>query len=298
MKWYLTLLLLLQVVTSVGIFLAMKLINIKKVNSYQALSVNYIVAVITSLISISPEIGFVLDGGRSLFDMWPALIIGFLFMFNFLLMLSSTKKAGVGLTSAFSKMSVLIPVLVGILFLGQTNNLIYKIIGLILTLVSFYFILYEKRGSAAPKVSKWAFLLPVSVFFFSGITDESQELARRYLITTTNDSHIFIFFVFSAALISCLILTFADIKKNGFTFSWYTLAFGLLLGLSNYFTSKLLLINVRVFGGSIVFPIVNSATVLLTTLIGMLVFKEKIKARQWVGVGIAVLAVVFIALAI
>lgn len=298
MEWYLVLLLACQVLTSVGIFLIFKLIDVKKVNQYQPLIINYLVAVITSLASIDYGIGFHLDGERSIIEMWPAILIGFLFLFNFLLMLSSTKSVGVGLTSAFSKMSVLIPVFVGILFLKQTNNLTYKIIGVILTLVSFYFILYKKEKKESKKLSAWGVILPLSVFFFSGITDEVQELSRKYLIYTTNDSKIFIFFVFSAALFFTIVLYLIDIKKNGFRFSWLSLLFGLLLGLFNYFTARLLLINVNIFGGSIVFPIVNSATVLVTTFMGMLFFKEKLSSRQWIGVGIAVLAVAFIALAI
>lgn len=298
MKWYLTLLLLLQVLTSVGIFLSFKLINLKKANQYHALIVNYIVAVITSALSIDREIGFVLDGGRGMIEMWPAIIIGFLFLFNFLLMLSSTKLAGIGLTSAFSKMSVLIPVVIGILFLGQTNNLAYKVIGVVLTLISFYFILYKKKTAGAPKPSFLAVLLPICVFLFSGAADEAQELSRKYLIHTSNDSQIFIFCVFSFALICSIILAMVDGKKNGFKFSWWAICLGLLLGFSNYFTTRLLLVNVNIFGGSIVFPIVNSATVLLTTFIGLIFFKEKLDKKQWIGVALAVLAVAFIALAI
>lgn len=293
------LLLFLQIVASVGIFVALKLANSDKTNKYQVLVINYIVAVATSWISVYFEGGFVLDGGRSLFAIWPSLIIGFLFVLNFILMMASTKRAGVGLTSAFSKMSVVIPVLVGIVFLGQNNNLYLKILGLIFTLISFYLILYKKeRNDNKGGKAIGAVLLPILVFLCSGISDESQELSRAFLLNTVSDTQIFIFFIFLSSLFFCIVLSVADIKKNGFSFSWKSVLIGLLLGLSNYFTARLLMANVNVFGGSIVFPVVNASTVAFTSLIGVFFFKEKLSPRQWIGIAVAVAAVAVIAVSI
>ncbi len=303
MKSYFFLLLFLQVITSSCIFFAIKIVDVKKANGLRVLIINYIVAVVASFLAIDSSTGFTLSEGREIWKMWPALVIGFLFMFNYLLMIHSTQRIGVGLTSAFSKMSVIIPVLVGILFLGQTNNLIIKCFGIVLTLISFYLVLYTKNKSGiadkdkGPKMAA-NIILPLSVFLFSGVCDELQELVRKFLIFTTNDLNIFLFIVFATAMICSVILAIIDVVRHGLVLSWWTLICGVFLGLSNFFTSKLLLINVNIFGGSIVFPIINTSTVLITSLLGMLLFKEKLTVRQWIGIGAAMLSVVLIALAI
>ncbi len=302
MNFFLIILLFLQIVASSAIFIVFKLADIKKVNQYSVLIINYIIAMIIAFLNIDRELSFQLSGGRDLIEMWPAILIGFLFMFNFILMMLSTKRVGVGVTSAFSKMSVLIPVIVGILFLQQVNNIIFKILGILLTLISFYFILYKgkNRGEmGGVKGNKYlSILLPVSVFFFSGLCDVCQELGRKFLIFDGNDAPIFIFVIFTSAFIFCVVLSVFDGIKNGFNFSWWSLFLGVLLGLSNFFASKLLLITVHEFGGSVVFPIVNASTVLMTTLIGLIFFKEKLSVKQLIGLIIAIIAVVFIALSI
>lgn len=73
------------------------------------------------------------------------------------------------------------------------------------------------------------------------------------------------------------------------------LLYGIALGLFNYLASKMLLINVALVGGAVVFPVVNASVVALTAVIGVLFFKERISKRQWTGIVLAIVAVAIIA---
>ncbi|MBP1671840.1 MAG: hypothetical protein H6Q22_1412, partial [Bacteroidetes bacterium] len=70
---------------------------------------------------------------------------------------------------------------------------------------------------------------------------------------------------------------------------------GAIMGIFNFLVSKMILINVGLMGGSVVFPVHNAAVVSLTALIGVLFFKEKFSAKQWAGVALAVISVIMIA---
>ena len=78
-------------------------------------------------------------------------------------------------------------------------------------------------------------------------------------------------------------------------FRYDTILLGAALGLFNFLTSKMLLINVGRMGGSVVFPVHNASVVMLTALIGVFFFKESFSKRQWMGVLLAVVAVFMIA---
>lgn len=285
---------LLQILTGSLVFIIFKLMNIRGVNRPRTLLFNYFFAFATALFSVKWDLGY------TPFDVeigyiWPAFLQGLFFVVNFLLMGYATRSVGMGLTSAFSKLSVIIPVVAGIFFLGETSRLWAKSIGLVLTIISFYLILFKKGEKA---LDKSAWILPVAVFLLSGAIDLNNALVTKFLLSYLNDVSIFLFWTFLVAFLLTLTMSIVDVVKNGFHFLWRNLFYGLCLGIFNFFTMKLLMMNVNIFGGSIVFPIFNSSVVLLTALLGMWFFREKLSLRQWIGVALAISAVVIIAVSI
>ena len=203
----------------------------------------------------------------------------------------STQKVGIGLTSAFSKMSIIIPCLVGVLFLGQDNDLIYKAIGIGLVIIASVLILYTKGN----KFKAGYFLLPLLVFIMSGVTDSGMELSRRFVISDSSESPFFLFLLFFTAFFCSLIISFIERKRAGSKLYLNSAIFGTLLGIFNFLASSMLLFNVKLYGGTVVFPIVNGSVVLIITILGALLFKERLTKRQIVGVVVAILSVVLIA---
>ena len=280
-------------------FISLKMINIKKVDKYWAIAVNYTVAAIFTFGDLA------LSGSLNLFSakfVLPSLFVAFLFVTSFIVMSYSTQKVGIGLTTALNKMSVAIPVIVGVLYLGQQSDIYLKIFGITITLVSFVLILYKKSKS----VSRGVIILPAMVFVLSGMIDTSMELANTYVVSIPAEQEVFLLgvFIFSIclSLVPVAIKRIIKIRSNSevevidsakiFT---GTLFYGSLLGLFNFLTSKMILINVGKMGGSVVFPIHNASVVTFTALIGLLFFKEKFSKKQWVGILLAVLGVSLIA---
>ena len=71
-------------------------------------------------------------------------------------------------------------------------------------------------------------------------------------------------------------------------------AFGLLIGIPNFFSAKFLLGALKTIPAVIVYPVYSVATILTVTLAGVLLFREKLEKRQWMALGIILLALVLL----
>jgi len=73
---------------------------------------------------------------------------------------------------------------------------------------------------------------------------------------------------------------------------------GLALGVPNYFSIYYLLraLHNPTLNSASVFTINNVAIVMLSTLLGILLFKEKISAKNWGGIALAVISIIMVAL--
>lgn len=285
--------LIIHILFALGMFISLKIIDTKQLNKYQAITVNYIVALILTVLSTGGEIAGEVDNmgtGMFLASLW----VGFLFILSFVLMSFSTERAGIGLTTALNKMSVVIPVTVGILYLGQDDNITEKIFGIILALISFVLILYKSKNE---KVSLLTLALPVSVFVISGLIDTSMEITNKKILSEDSHQELFLSGIFAtASLIGLVTIIFDKIKrKSAHTFESKNILWGAVMGTFNFLVSKMILVNVGLMGGSVVFPVHNASVVMLTALAGMLFFKERFTVKQWIGVVLAVISVIIIA---
>jgi len=285
--------LIIHILFALGMFISLKIINIKGLNKFQAITVNYLIALIFTLITYKYPISTITDYYSTnliLASLW----VGVLFIISFILMIFSTERAGIGLTTALNKMAVVIPVSVGIVYLGQHDNIPFKIVGIALALASFVLILYKKE---AGKKKLSSLLLPLSVFLVSGLIDTSMELTNTILITQKFEIELFLMGIFATASTIGIVTIILDKLwiKTKEKFSYNTMLWGAIMGIFNFLVSKMILINVGLMGGSVVFPVHNAAVVSLTALIGFLFFKEKFSAKQWAGVALAVISVIMIA---
>ena len=103
-------------------------------------------------------------------------------------------------------------------------------------------------------------------------------------------SDYFLVVTFGTALLLCLILCKADKEKMG---RWEVL-FGLLIGIPNFFSAKFLLGALQDIAAVIVYPVYSVATILTVTVTGVLVFREKLEKKQWLALGMILVALVLL----
>ena len=73
---------------------------------------------------------------------------------------------------------------------------------------------------------------------------------------------------------------------------------GILLGIPNFFSIFLLLKMLNQgWNGSLMYPLVNVSVLLLSTMVAVIAFREKLNRLNWIGIGLASAAILIIAYA-
>lgn len=279
--------LILAILFSTGVFVAMRLFERFGLDNHQALMWNYVFATGT---------GFVVC---EKFDTLPRLVAepwfglsvltGFWFIFTYLLMTASTQRSGVTVTSLSSKISVVLPILAGVIFFSEPLSYMTAI-GIVLALVALFLVVGGKKDSG--DVNKnW--LLPILIFFGTGTGDILMKITEQQ--HTGGDMGFMIAFIYFVALIFGIIIVVIDIIRGKSKWQWKNSIGGIMLGVINYFSTYCVYNAMRYFTNVVLFPIYNIGVVSLTAVIGWLAFKEKLTWKNYLGLGIAIIAVILIA---
>jgi drug/metabolite transporter (DMT)-like permease len=124
------------IITSSIIFILFKMFSTFKVDVFQAITVNYLVASLLGYFTAAQRILFPQVFSSDWFVY--AVVSGIFLMATFYIYGISTQKVGIAITSVSGKMSVVIPVLVGFIWFKEDFNWM-RITGIALAMAAFYF---------------------------------------------------------------------------------------------------------------------------------------------------------------
>lgn len=284
--------LLLSILASSVIFLVFKLFDTYKINTFQAIVFNYIIACLSGFIAHNRPLNL---AEISTAPWLPgALFLGVLFIVIFNLMAITTQRNGLSVVSVATKMSVVIPILFGLIYYREASG-IFKILGILLALIAVYLVSI-KNEKLTPFKSK-NLIFPILVFIGSGVIDTTIKfLEDKYV--GEQDVSLFSAIIFAMAfLLGIFVLIYQLIFKNE-TIKLKNILGGIALGTPNYFSIYFLVRALRTpsLDSSTIFTLNNIGIVLLATLIGLLFFREKLSPKNWLGIGLALLSIVLIAL--
>lgn len=284
--------LLLSILISSSLFVIFKLFEVYKINVLQAIVTNYLVAFFIGYGLSEVKLNLSEIPNQSWF--FGALFLGLLFISVFNIMALTAQKNGLSVASVAGKMSVVVPVLFGV-FLYKESLGFVKILGIILALIAVY--LTSAKGKTQ-SIQKQYLLYPILLFLGSGVIDTSiKYIETNYVKDGSVPIFSAIIFIF-AFLFGVSLVLFKKITTNT-QLEWKNLIGGIVLGIPNYFSIDFLLRALKTEGleSSTLFTINNVSVVLLTTLFGLLIFKEKLLPKNWIGIVIAVISIVLVALA-
>lgn len=236
-----------------------------------------------------------------------AMIQGGFFTCGFLVMDTSTYRSGVALTTAAARASLILPVILSWAILSQKEP---KWLPVILVLVALMFIIlpneqqkhdptqYRSKSDAARR-RKAAFAL-AGVFLFYGVSDFSMKIVQQQVVPSADDScrlnaltgTIFLM----AALISLAICIFSKPKPTKEQLAnkhpiLSAIIAGVILGAINLGCTSCMIRSLSELSTGVYYPIYNIGIVILSTIIGLAFFKEKIKWLQILGLIIAIIAI-------
>jgi len=281
--------LILTILQSTAIFAVMKLFARFRVDNWQAITVNYIIACSFGFIIYEGEITSSLIMEKSWFIF--AMVLGMTFIFTFFIFALSSQKVGVALTSVASKMSVIIPVIAGIILLNEQVSFL-AITGIIVALIAFYLTLGGGANSSFPR--KYL-ILPVLLFAGNGINDTIMKYTEHHFIENSNELTLFLAVIFLTSLLMGSIISATRYAQNKRRINFKTIIAGTILGLLNFGSTFYILKSMGVYESAVVFPVANAGIVGLSALTGYILFREKLSRMNWAGILLAVLAILLIA---
>ena len=283
--------LLLSILFSTGLFVIFKYFGIYKIDVLKAIFVNYIVAFSMGFFFAERQIPI----SEIYLQPWfsGALFLGALFVSIFFVMAMTAQKNGVSVTSIAGKMSVVVPVIFGIILYNESVTFL-KIVGIIMALIAVYLSSVKEEKSE----KKGTLLLPVLLFIGSGTIDTLLKYIQENYVSD-EDVSIFSGSLFGiAGAFAFLILVIKTLKKRE-SFGYKNIIAGIILGVPNYYSIIFLIkaLQNKNFESSTLFTINNVAIVVVSTLVGLFFFKEKFSVKNKIGVAMAVLAIVLVTIA-
>ena len=283
--------LLLSILSSSFIFVLFKLFKKFDLNTFQAIVFNYFIACTVGFFVFIKETDITQIPLKPWFS--GTLILGVLFILVFYLAAITTQRSGLSVVSVATKMSVAIPVLFGILYFKESSGII-KIIGIVLALAAVYLTSLKSRKGIA--IKKENLIFPILVFLGSGIIDTSLKFLESSYVNKTDVALFSTTIFFAAGTIGTGVLVVQGFMGT-LRITGKNILGGIALGVPNFFSIYFLVMALRSegFESSSIFTINNVAIVLVSTLLGIALFRERLIPKNWVGIALAIISILLVA---
>ena len=268
------------------ILIIFKLFERYKVDNLQAIIVNYVVASTLGIYfsGISAPIHHIINSDW----IWIGLTIGFFFIVVFNLLATGAQKVGLAISTVANKMSVIIPVIFAITFLGDHITFL-KITGISLALIG---VILTTTAKSKLNFDKKYLPLILIIFFGQGIADCLFNFAQHYYVDGY-ESKIFIATMFIGAFTTGMIMLIPRLVQKKSKLHIRNVLWGIGLGVPNFLTVYFFFqaLESGFMESSQVYPILNMGVIVLSAISGLLLFKEKLSIPNWIGILISIGAI-------
>jgi drug/metabolite transporter (DMT)-like permease len=280
--------LLLAIFSSAAIALILKFSETRDLNRYAVTTANYVAAFGLSVLFALMEDAGVMDPAVG-FGRTVVLGVagGILYFLGFIVIQKSIKENGVGITGAVSKIGIIVPVILSML-LWQEMPTAAQAVGILIALIAMIVAnLSRDRGAAIAKGVKTILLL---VFVIVGIAEFSNKIFEVYGRTELKSVYLSILF-FTAFWISLLVTIHMN-RKQGRRIRRDDVIVGMLVGVPNMLTSYFLIESLRTVKAAVAFPVYSSGSILLISLGGLLLFRERMRKQEVTAIGLIIIALI------
>lgn len=277
--------LLLSICCSVAVGILFKISRRYNVTIPQVVTWNYVFAILLCYLFFSPDTSEV--NASSPWAIYAPLMLLMPSIFLFLAL--SIKHMGIVKTDTAQRLSLFIPILAAWFIFKEDFNTL-KIIGLC---VGFPAILMILSRQDTNKSNNWIY--PAIVLTGFGIVD---ILFKQIALYTTLPYTTSLFIVFCGSLVVSAIAATIQIVSGKQKFGVINLGIGALIGIFNFGNILFYLKAHKAFAEnpSTVFAAMNMGVIILGSLAGIIIFKEKVTKLNYFGLFLALTAIVIITL--
>ncbi len=281
------------VLANILIAVCFKLFFRKGVDSLIAIVVNYWVCLILGSVYVGhvPIISYGLETRWVPFG----IVLGMIFIVGFNITALSVRYTGITVTSVMQKMSLLMSAAFAIVFFSESSGIL-KLIGIALSVLAVVLINARKSKKDGHLQPGKYVLYPILTLVAAGLIEIILYYVQITGLSLDADAELTTFSFSVAAVLGLVLLTYLYVSGKR-TFRWKDIIGGVALGIPNFFSIYLILVLLKKgFEGSVVFPVLNISVLVFATLVGMVVFREKLSRVNIAGIGLAILAILSIML--
>ncbi len=209
-------------------------------------------------------------------------------------------KGKMTLTVIINNFSMLLPMMVSFTLFNEEFGM-FKIAGTILALISFVFSVGREKKDieyeASAKINFQWFIFTVLVFFSNGLISVNQKIYSMFAPKLQVFEFVAVAYI-TAAVLSFIILGFICMKNKNAKYSKQpgVIVSGCLVGILLGVFQCLNTYAASVIEGTILYSTYNCGVSLLSTVTGRILFKEKLSAKQYIGVSVGIVAIAFLCL--
>lgn len=277
----------LSIICSVTVGVLLKLAKRYEINVMQAVTWNYLFAIVLSAVFFKPNLDDI--GLANISWVFPAL--GILLPSIFLFQGIAVRQAGLARTDIAQRLSLFISLCAAYFIFNDSFDRL-KYVGLIFGFAAIVFTMYRKSDGASSKKS-WLYLMLVFVGF--GLIDVLLKLVSQITVMPFTTS-LFVIFCSCFVLSLAYILYLASIKKT--KLQLINFVCGCVLGFFNFGNILFYLKAHQAMSGnpSTVFATMNMGVIIAGSFIGIVLFKEKLTKLNYLGLILALAAIILITL--
>ena len=277
---------LISIICSVTVGVLFKLASRYRINIQQAIAWNYLTAIVLALLFFKPDVQSLTFPDTPIYY-----ILGILLPTIFWILSKSVKDIGIARTDIAQRLSLIIPLLAAYLIFQESFSAL-KVAGLVVAFVSVVLMLINKaHGKGNSRI-----IFPILVFIGFGTVD---ILFKQIAADVSRPYTTILLLVFCIAFPIALAAAFYEKFTYGRSFKLVNLGYGMLLGMFNFSNIYFYLKAHRALASqpSVVFASMNIGVVVMGTILGYFLFREKLSKLNFAGVALAVLAIVMITIA-
>ncbi len=292
-----------SVLATTWIFILFKLFPKYGVNTFQAIVINYLTACVCGI----SLYGNTLTKTAFEHTSWIPFVFlcGILFISLFYLMGLSSQRNGMSITSVAVKMSMAISMGL-MIFIYKEEITWMKVAGIIFSILGVIIMSYERSPESFRETSDdnrnpslvtrhslySRNLLLIAIFLGCGLLDVVLNYVQSFHLQYLSTSLFSAFGLGMAGIFGGIMLLIKILRKKE-TFEKKSIIAGILLGIPNYFSIYYLIqsYSSTSWSDSTVLAVLNVATVITSTLAGLILFKEKLNLPKSVGLVLSLLAI-------
>ncbi|WP_294452553.1 EamA family transporter [uncultured Gemmiger sp.] len=264
--------------------LAMVLKYLNSSSPYGVYFVNYITCALLAFAAMEPKALY----NGDLTPCWLGGITGLIYLASLTANGYSIHKNGAILSSVFTRLGVLVPILLSVTLFGERPTLVQGL-GVALAVAAAVIMNGLPSKTGASSVAGKVYLLPlILTLLLNGTSDAMSKVFTQ--LGRRQDDGLFMFYIFLFAGVATLVLLVRERRS----LTGRDVLFGVLVGVPNFLSSRLLLAALTQLPAFLVYPSYSVGVILVISVASFFLFRERLNGRQMVAAGMILGALVLL----